>query len=122
MIPTKLKKIYIHIYLKLQNITQMVQEIILRNIEKPHIKNFEECLIRFCDSLGFSSARDIDKTVTKIIFSLIDKLSNDEVMSSEDLAGDLNITISRVNHHIRNLNDSGLFIGKNVCCICVGAA
>jgi len=98
--------------MKLQNITQMVQEIILRNIEKPHIKCLEENLIWFCDSFGFSSGRDIEKTATKIIFSLVDKLSNNEVTSSEDLAGDLNITISRVNHHIRNLNDSGLLYRK----------
>jgi predicted transcriptional regulator len=98
--------------MKLQNITQMVQEIILRNIEKPHIKSLDEDLIWFCDSFGFSSGRDIEKTATKIIFSLVDKLSNDELTSSEDLAGDLNITISRVNHHIRNLNDSGLLYRK----------
>jgi predicted transcriptional regulator len=72
----------------------------------------EENFIWFCDSFGFSSGRDIEKTATKIIFSLVDKLSNNEVTSSEDLAGDLNITISRVNHHIRNLNDSGLLYRK----------
>ncbi len=98
--------------MKLQNITQMVQEIILRNIEKPHIKSLEEDLLWFCDSFGFSSGRDIENTATKIIFSLLDKLSNDEVISSEALAEDLNIKISRVNHHLRNLNDSGLLYRK----------
>jgi predicted transcriptional regulator len=98
--------------MKLQNITQMVQEITLRNIEKPHIKSLDENLIWFCDSFGFSSGRDIEKTATKIIFSLVDNLSNNELTSSEDLAEDLNITISRVNHHIRNLNYSGLLYRK----------
>ena len=90
----------------------MVREIILRNIEKPLIRSLDEDLLWFCDSFGFSSGRDVEKTAMKIIFSLVDKLSNNEVTSSEDLAGDLNITISRVNHHIRNLNDSGLLYRK----------
>ena len=106
--------------MKLQNITRMIQEIILRNIEKPHIKCLEENLIWFCDSFGFSSGRDIEKTATKIIFSLVDKLSNNEVTSSEDLADDLNITISRVNHHIRNLNDSGLLYRKKTSALSAG--
>ncbi len=90
----------------------MVREIILRNIEKPHVKSLDEDLLWLCDSFGFSSGRDIEKTATKIFFSLVDNLSNNVLISSEDLAGDLNITISRVNHHIRNLNDSGLLYRK----------
>jgi len=90
----------------------MVKEIIIRNIEKPHIKSLEEDLLWFCDSFGFSSGRDTKNTATRIIFSLLEKLSNDEVTSSEVLAEDLNIKISRVNHHLRNLNDSGLLYRK----------
>ncbi|MHB8100705.1 MAG: helix-turn-helix domain-containing protein [Methanosarcina sp.] len=90
----------------------MVKEIIIRNIEKPHIKSLEEDLLWFCDSFGFSSGRDTKNTATRIIFSLLEKLSNDEVTSSEALAEDLNIKISRVNHHLRNLNDSGLLYRK----------
>lgn len=90
----------------------MVQEIILRNIEKPNIKSLEDDLSWFCDSFGFSSGRDIENTATRIIFSLLDKLSNDEITSSEALAEDLNMKISRVNHHLRNLNDSGLLYRK----------
>jgi predicted transcriptional regulator len=76
------------------------------------MKSLDEDLLWLCDSFGFSSGRHVEKTAMKIIFSLVNKLSNNEVASSEDLAGDLNITISRVNHHIRNLNDSGLLYRK----------
>jgi predicted transcriptional regulator len=56
---------------------------------------------------------EISKKIdTEIIFSLLDKLFNDKVASSEDLGEDLNITISRVNHHIRNFNDSSLLYRK----------
>jgi len=90
----------------------MVQQIILRYLEKPHAKSLEEDLLWLCDSFGFSSGRDTESTATKIVFSLLDKLSNDEIISSEALAEDLEIKISRVNHHLRNLNDSGLLYRK----------
>jgi predicted transcriptional regulator len=90
----------------------MVQQIILRYLEKPHEQSLEDDLLWLCDSFGFSSGRDTENTATKIVFSLLDKLSNDELISSEALADDLEIKISRVNHHLRNLNDSGLLYRK----------
>jgi predicted transcriptional regulator len=90
----------------------MVQQIILRYLEKPHVKSLEEDLLWLCDSFGFSSGRDTENTATRIVFSLLDKLSNDEITSSEALADDLEVKISRVNHHLRNLNDSGLLYRK----------
>ncbi|KKG14783.1 hypothetical protein EO98_00275 [Methanosarcina sp. 2.H.T.1A.6] len=90
----------------------MVQQILLRNLEKPQIKSLEEDLLWFCDSFGFSSGRDTENTANRIIFSLLEKLSNDEISSSEILAEDLDMKISRINHHLRNLNDSGLLYRK----------
>jgi predicted transcriptional regulator len=90
----------------------MVQQIILRYLEKPHVKSLEDDLLWLCDSFGFSSGRDTESTATRIVFSLLEKLSNDEITSSETLAEDLEIKISRVNHHLRNLNDSGLLYRK----------
>jgi Bacterial regulatory protein, arsR family. len=90
----------------------MVQQIILRYLEKPHVKSLEDDLLWLCDSFGFSSGRDTENTATRIVFSLLDKLSNEEITSSEALADDLDVKISRVNHHLRNLNDSGLLYRK----------
>ncbi|MCQ1534605.1 ArsR family transcriptional regulator [Methanosarcina sp. KYL-1] len=90
----------------------MVQQITLKNIEKPNIKSLEEDLQWFCDSFGFSSGRDTENTATRIIFNLLEKLSNEEIISSDSLAEDLEIKTSRVNHHLRNLNESGLLYRK----------
>ncbi|AYK14604.1 MAG: ArsR family transcriptional regulator [Methanosarcina flavescens] len=90
----------------------MAQQIILRHLEKPRVKSLEEDLLWLCNSFGFSSGRDTENISTRIIFSLLDKLSNDEITSSEALAKDLEMKISRVNHHLRNLNDSGLLYRK----------
>ncbi|MDQ1276831.1 MAG: hypothetical protein QG610_2409 [Euryarchaeota archaeon] len=90
----------------------MVQQIILRNLEKPRIKSLEEDLLWFCDSFGFSSGRDTESTANRIIFSLLERVSNDNESSSEALAEDLDMKISRINHHLRNLNESGLLYRK----------
>ncbi|HWQ48792.1 MAG TPA: helix-turn-helix domain-containing protein [Methanosarcina sp.] len=90
----------------------MVQQIILRYLEKPHVKSLEDDLLWLCDSFGFSSGRDTENTANRIVFNLLDRLSNDQITSSEALAEDLEIKISRVNHHLRNLNDSGLLYRK----------
>ena len=90
----------------------MAQQIILRHLEKPRVKSLEEDLLWLCNSFGFSSGRDTENISTRIIFSLLDKLSNDEITSSEALAKDLEMKISRVNDHLRNLNDSGLLYRK----------
>ncbi|AKB44968.1 MAG TPA: ArsR family transcriptional regulator [Methanosarcina vacuolata] len=90
----------------------MVQQIILKYLEKPHVKSLEDDLLWLCDSFGFSSGRDTENTATRIVFTLLDRLSNEQITSSESLAEDLEIKISRVNHHIRNLNDSGLLYRK----------
>jgi len=87
----------------------MVKEIIIRNIEKPHIKSLEEDLLWFCDSFGFSSGRDTKNTATRIIFSLLEKLSNDEVTSSEALAEDTaNISAGRQLESCSERNAKGL--------------
>ncbi|MCC4766436.1 ArsR family transcriptional regulator [Methanosarcina sp. DH1] len=90
----------------------MVQQIILKYLEKPHVKSLEDDLLWLCDSFGFSSGRDTENTATRIVFTLLDRLSNEQITSSESLAEDLEIKISRVNHHLRNLNDSGLLYRK----------
>ncbi|MDD3042656.1 MAG: ArsR family transcriptional regulator [Methanosarcinaceae archaeon] len=91
----------------------MVQQIVLKKLEKPSIKNLEDDLYWFCESFGFSSGRDIENTATQIIFSMLENISRDKSISSEGLANDLEIKVSRVNHHLRNLRDSGLLYREN---------
>ncbi|WP_292487673.1 winged helix-turn-helix transcriptional regulator [Methanohalobium sp.] len=86
----------------------MSQRIILNKLDKPKNKSLESDAKWICESLGFSSGRDIENTSTKVIISLLKNLSNDGVTSSEAVAQDLDIKVSRVNYHIRNLINSGL--------------
>ncbi|ADI75010.1 conserved hypothetical protein [Methanohalobium evestigatum Z-7303] len=86
----------------------MSQRIILNKLDKPKNESLESDAKWICESLGFSSGRDIEHTSTKVIISLLKNLSNDGVTSSEAIAQDLDIKVSRVNYHIRNLINSGL--------------
>lgn len=86
----------------------MTRQIILINIEKPVEKDIEKDIHWFCDSFGLSSGRDVEDISKKIVMTLLSNLSRHEGVTSEMLANSLDISLSRVNHHLRNLIGSGL--------------
>lgn len=86
----------------------MFQQIIIKNIHKPRESRIFDEVEWICDSLGFSSGRDIEDISIKIFLNLLSRFSHEDYVSSEALADDLDITRSRVNHHIRNLMDAGM--------------
>ncbi|MBD3319275.1 ArsR family transcriptional regulator [Candidatus Woesearchaeota archaeon] len=83
----------------------MLQHLTVRYLDKPRAKNHREDLSWFCDSLGFCSGRDVHSMAFAIVDALLSRQA--QATSSEAIAEDLRVTASRVNHHIRNLMDSG---------------
>ncbi|MDK2891989.1 ArsR family transcriptional regulator [Methanohalophilus sp.] len=86
----------------------MSRQIILVDLEKPREKNLENDIYWLCNSFGLSSGRDVENMATRIVMSLLDKVSEKERISSEMIANALGVNPSRVNHHLRNLINSGL--------------
>ncbi|MEZ5336318.1 MAG: ArsR family transcriptional regulator [Methanolobus sp.] len=87
----------------------MPQQIILINLEKPREKKLEEDIRWFCNSFGLSSGRDTENLVTQIVLDLLQQLAeNQDRISSDIIARSIEVNQSRVNHHIRNLINSGL--------------
>lgn len=86
----------------------MPRQIILVDLEKPREKNLENDIYWLCNSFGLSSGRDVENMATRIVMSLLDKVSEKERISSEMIANALGVNPSRVNHHLRNLINSGL--------------
>ena len=87
----------------------MPQQIILVNLEKPREKRLEEDIRWFCNSFGLSSGRDTENVATQIVLDLLQQLAeNQEKISSDIIAQSIEVNQSRVNHHIRNLINSGL--------------
>ncbi len=90
----------------------MVQQIILKYLERPvEIDTIEE-IFWFCESFGFHSGRDTERVAVMIILSLLKQLADSKEVAVENLAEDLDIHPSRVNHHLRNLIESGLLYRK----------
>lgn len=90
------------------NVLLMARQIILINLEKPVEKDLEKDIHWFCDSFGLSSGRDVEDISKKIVMDLLSNLARNEGVTSEMLARSLDINLSRVNHHLRNLIGSGL--------------
>lgn len=87
----------------------MPQQIILINLEKPREKRLEEDIRWFCNSFGLSSGRDTENLATQIVHDLLQQLSEqEEKISSDAIAENLDVNHSRVNHHVRNLIKAGL--------------
>jgi len=86
----------------------MIQEITLRNIQKPYEKNIKRDIFWICDSFGFANGRDIDSMSKRTLLILLNRLRDEIGISSDRIAQDLGVSPSRVNYHIRSLMEAGL--------------
>jgi predicted transcriptional regulator len=86
----------------------MMQEIIIKQIEKPKEKDVEEDIQWLCDSFGFLNGRDTNLTTPKVVSSLLENFALNMGVASDIIAEDLAMSSSLVNHHIRSLMNSGL--------------
>ena len=76
------------------------------------MKDLDDDLLWFCNSFGLSSGRDVENTSTRIVMSMLDRICEDEGVTSKMIADALGINLSRVHHHLRSLIDSGLVYRK----------
>lgn len=86
----------------------MARQITFRQIERPRGRGAEENLEWLFNSLGVGEGRDVDQVARRILAALLSYQSAGEGVSVERISRDLNISSSRVNHHIRNLVDAGV--------------
>ncbi len=85
----------------------MVTHIFLRKINRPRRSRMDDELEWLCESLGFCRGRDIDSISKQIVSCLMNPRYIEEGVTSEELARRLDMPLSRVNHHLRNLIDAG---------------
>ena len=85
-----------------------MRQVILRQIERPVRIPKDEDLYWFCDSLGIDNGRDLDHVATRIILSLMENLPDTRGLAVDQIATGLDVSGPRVNHHIRNLVETGL--------------
>lgn len=84
------------------------QQIVLVSLEKPREQNLEDDIRWLCDSFGMSSGRDTENIATRVFMDMLRMLSEEDRVTSECIADNLDVRLARVNHHLRNLIDSGM--------------
>lgn len=86
----------------------MARQIIFRQIERPRGGEGYDDLEWFLKSLGIGEGRDIEQIAQRIVITLLEHQLPGTGVSVERISQDLEISSSRVNHHIRNLIDAGV--------------
>lgn len=86
----------------------MNQKIILQEIDLPKTnKSFDE-IKWICESFGFIEGRDTSQNSFNILNELLKQFSKKELVSTKNLKNSLKIKSHTINHHIRNLVNSGI--------------
>ena len=85
-----------------------MQQIIIRQLEKPREKDVHGDIDWMCNSFGLSSGRDISATAPRIFYDLLERVAREMRVPSEAIAEDLLLNQAIVNHHIRNFANSGI--------------
>ncbi len=86
----------------------MRQRIIIMDVNKPRDEKAKGEIKWICESLGFTSGRDIEDTSFKIMNEMLSQFRKHEIISTEEIAKSLRIESPTVNHHIRNLMETGV--------------
>ncbi len=87
-----------------------MRRIIIREIEKPRNGRVREDVKWICESLGFVSGRDVDDNSFRIMFKLLEELKKEDIVPTESIARGLKMESPAVNHHLRNLMDTGVIV------------
>lgn len=84
-----------------------MRQIVVRQIERPIIRDEGEDLQWFCNSLGIGEGRDLERIAPRVLFTLLEHQPYEKGLPVDTIAQDLAVSSSRINHHIRNLVDAG---------------
>jgi len=85
----------------------MPQQIILRELQGPKETNITEYIEWLGDSFGFSTGRDTERITDQILQKVLREVADKGSTSSENIASKLDLSVQRVNYHLRTLIDSG---------------
>jgi len=79
----------------------------LRNIQIPKETDINKTIGWMCSSLAFVSGRDTEQMANRILKSVLNEIAQKGAVSTGCISGLLDISVQRVNYHIRSLIDSG---------------
>jgi len=85
-------------------------QVILKQYNRPKEEDVKKDVEWFCDSFGLKSGRDTRDTVNRIVFDILEQASENKRIFSETIAEDLELSQNLINHHLRNLINSGIIL------------
>jgi len=85
----------------------------IRKLREPTQKKLDKDIEWVCNSLGFITLRDQDKTAFEILKALIKAAKKGKGLTSEELTGVVKPTIGSVVYHLKKLIKAGLVVKIN---------
>ena len=82
----------------------------VRKLRMPTDKNINQDIEWLCNSLGFVTPRDQDKTAFRILKALVYSAKTQSGKTSEDLSKKVKPTVGSVIYHLKKLQKSGLVV------------
>ncbi|MFH1506614.1 MAG: helix-turn-helix domain-containing protein [archaeon] len=89
---------------------KVLKQYTIRKLREPTDKELDKDIEWVCNSLGFISSRDQDKTALKILKALVQASKEGAGMTSEELARIVEPTVGSVIYHLKKLTKAGLVV------------
>lgn len=87
-----------------------LRQFTVKKLREPVQKQLDQDIEWICNSLGFLTPRDQDKTAFKILKALVNSAKEGEGLTSEELAGYVEPTVGSVIYHLKKLMKAGLVV------------
>ena len=85
-------------------------EVTIRRLKKPKTMDLEGSLEWFCECLGLSKGRDIEKTSIKLLTCFLRHSRKENDISPEIIAKDMGMARSTIVHHLQRYEKAGLVV------------
>lgn len=90
--------------------TKALKQFTIRKLREPTEKQLDSDVEWICNSLGFITPRDQDKTSFRILKALIKSAKEGKGLTSEELTEKVEPTIGSVIYHLKKLMKAGLVV------------
>lgn len=87
-----------------------LKQFTVRKLREPIEKNLDKDIEWICNSFGFITPRDQDKTALKILKALIKSAKESKGLTSEELTKQVEPTIGSVIYHLKKLMKANLVV------------
>ena len=94
----------------MKKLEKTLKEFTIKKLREPVEKKLDQDMEWICDSLGFLTPRDQDKTALKILEALIKSAKKGRGLTSEELTEYVKPTVGSVIYHLKKLMRAGLVV------------